>query len=49
MAFTKDVAAQTRTATAKNVIVSNVGYSLDSPNSNVTSTDYNAKVGSDVS
>lgn len=47
-AFTQNTAARTQAALGGNVIVSNVGYALDSTNSKTFSTSYNAKIGSDV-
>lgn len=47
-AFTQNTAARTQAALGGNVVVSNVGYTLDSADKQVFSTEYNAKVGSDV-
>lgn len=47
-AFTQNVAAQARSSTGQNVIVSNVDYSLDPEDQTVVSTDYDSSVGSDV-
>lgn len=47
-AFTQNAAARMRAATGKNIAVSNVGYTVDAADKTVVATDYNAKVGSDV-